>query len=43
MHNSVKLLKVVAEAIEHCTKDQMKNHDDSNYLRKMIASAKAPC
>ena len=41
MHNSVKLLKVVAEAIEHCTKDQIKNHDDSNQLRKMIASAKA--
>jgi hypothetical protein len=41
VHNSVKLLKVVVEAIEHCTKDQIKNHDDSNYSRKMIASAKA--
>jgi hypothetical protein len=38
---SLSLLKGVAEAIEHCTKKQIRDHDDSNHLRKMITSAKA--
>jgi hypothetical protein len=40
VHNLVKLLKVVAEAIEHCTRDQIRNHDDSKHLH-VIAFAKA--